>query len=261
LSAFDLDPNLRWLFCMTHPDDEISICAFVRRLVLNGNQVFISWTHSKPVREREARKVAKLLGVPQTHLRFFHATDGQVCHEIPELLSQFRSLVKEVGPDRICCGAFEQGHIDHDATNFLVSHSFDGPIYEIPFYHTYLTRLQILNRFSDGIGQEILPLTEPEQEFKLSVARSYPSQNIWRILLLYELSHKMLGRRKLLMKTERMRLQSHFNYRRPNHPPKLARRVKNCETWKRWKSAVRMAYRDIEGLRAPDYIRSVQDQV
>ncbi len=228
---------------MTHPDDEISICAFIRRLVLNGNTVFISWTHSKQVREEEGRAVADLLGVPQTNLRFFNATDGSVCDEITALLPLFKGWMDEAKPDRVCCGAFEQGHIDHDSTNYLVTHSFQGPVFEIPFYHTYLTRLQTLNRFSDPTGQEILELSEEEQDFKRLVAKSYPSQNIWSVLLWYEISQKVRGRKMMLAKTERMRLQTHFNYRRPNHPPKLARQVKRCATWKRWKSALRVACR------------------
>lgn len=243
MSAFDFDPTLRWMFCMTHPDDEISICAFLRRLILNGNEVFVSWTHSKPIREQEARAVARLLGLCQDHLRFFGGTDGHVCEEIPQLLPEFAAWVREAKPDRICCGAFEQGHIDHDATNFLVSHCFRGPIFEIPFYHTYTTRLQTLNRFSDPRGEEILPLDEEDREFKLRVAKSYPSQNIWKILVWYEMSQNLRGRRQLLMKTERMRLQTHFNYRQPNHPPRLARRVRHCETWRRWKAAMRAASR------------------
>ena len=234
------------MFCMTHPDDEISICAFIRRLVLNGNEVFISWTHSKPVREKEGRKVATLLGVPQEHLRFFNATDGKVCDEIPDLLPRFKAWMDEVKPDRVCCGAFEQGHIDHDSTNFLVSESFKGPMFEIPFYHTYLTRLQTLNRFSDPRGEEILELNEEEQDFKRTIAKCYPSQNIWSVLLWYEISQNVRGRRMQLAKTERMRQQVHFNFRRPNHPPKLARRVKQSKTWKRWKSAIRAAYRELE---------------
>ena len=61
---------------MTHPDDEMSICAWIRRLTQNGNEVHISWTHSNAVREAEARAVAVLLGVPDRNLHFFGASDG-----------------------------------------------------------------------------------------------------------------------------------------------------------------------------------------
>ena len=48
MTLFDADIGERWLFCMTHPDDEISICAWIRRLTDAGVDVFLSWTHSTP---------------------------------------------------------------------------------------------------------------------------------------------------------------------------------------------------------------------
>jgi LmbE family N-acetylglucosaminyl deacetylase len=241
MRLFDLDPNLRWAFCMTHPDDEISICAWIHRLAQNGNEVFISWTHSKDVREREAKAVAYLLGVPVRNLRFFGATDGKACDEIPALLPQFREWFDEIKPDRVCCGAFEQGHIDHDTTNYLVNRTYDGLVLEIPFYHTYLTRFQTLNRFSDARGQEVRHLERYEQILKTTIARQYPSQNIWSVLLWYELSQNARLRPMLLAKTERMRIQTHYDYLAPNHPPRLAAKVARSAAWRRWVQAVRRA--------------------
>ncbi len=239
MKVFSTDSSIRWLFCMTHPDDEISICAWIHRLVSNGNPVFISWTHSKPIREHEARHVATLLGVPQENLFFFHATDGSVCEEIPQLLPKFRAMIETVRPDRICCGAFEQGHLDHDATNYLVNQSFDGPVFEIPFYFTYLTRIQRMNRFSTHEGQEVLHLTHEEQTLKKQVARLYPSQNIWSVLLWHEAWQRARLKPIELAKSERMRLQTHRNFRKPNHPPVLARKIKRSKIWKRWRAALR----------------------
>lgn len=228
---------------MTHPDDEISICAWIRRLVLGGSQVYMSWTHSNPIREREARAVALILGVPQANLFFHSATDGSACNEIPSLLPRFREMMASAQPDRVCCGAFEQGHIDHDTTNYLVNHTFDGPVLEIPFYHTYLTRFQTLNRFSDPRGQELLDLDIDEQRLKTMIARQFPSQNIWSVLLWYEVWQRARLRPMELIRTERMRLQTHHNFLRPNHPPRLARRVRRSATWRRWRSAVRATRR------------------
>lgn len=241
MKAFSTDPALRWLFCMTHPDDEISICAWIRRLVRNGNPVFLSWTHSNPIREHEARNVAKLLGVSEENLFFFGATDGSVCDEIPGLLPRFRRMIEEVAPDRVCCGAFEQGHLDHDSTNYLVSRSYDGTILEIPFYHTYLTRIQRINRFSNASGEEVHHLNREEQALKKKVARQYPSQNIWHVLLSYEVWQKARLKPIELAKSERMRLQTHVDFRKPNHPPLIARRVRRSKAWRRWRKALRAA--------------------
>jgi LmbE family N-acetylglucosaminyl deacetylase len=246
VTAFDSNPRLRWLFCMTHPDDEISICAWIHHLVQAGADVHLSWTHSTPVREREARAVALVLGVPTSNLHFFGATDGSAIDHIPELLPRFRRMMATVKPDRVACGAFEQGHIDHDTTNFLVTQSFDGPVFEIPFYHTYITRLQRLNRFADPTGEEVRRLTAQERKFKLHVARQYPSQNIWSVLLWYEVWQKARLRPMDLARSERMRLQRPTDYLQPGLPPILAAKVRKHPTWKRWETAMRL----LKGMQA-----------
>ncbi|HSI72123.1 MAG TPA: PIG-L family deacetylase [Fimbriimonas sp.] len=236
--CFDTDPSLTWLFCMTHPDDEISICAWIHRLVQNGNKVYISWTHSNRVRENEGRAVAHLLGVPTDRLFFHAAIDGSACDEIHELLPRFRKMMDGIKPDRVVCGAFEQGHIDHDTTNWLVNHSFDGPVLEVPFYHTYLTKLQRINQFSDASQEQVLQLTPDEQRLKKTVARQYPSQNIWKVLCWYEAWQKVRLKPNALAQSERMRFQTHKNFFKPNHPSRLAAKVEKCPTWKRWTSAL-----------------------
>lgn len=238
MKAFEFDPQLRWLFCMTHPDDEISICATIRRLVQSGSEVYISWTHFTPERKAEALNVAEILGVPPERLYFHEGPDGKVCEEMPQLLESFRSMVNQVNPDRIACGAFEQGHLDHDATNLLVNRAFSGPVLEIPFYHTYLSRRPKMNRFATPEGQEILSLTREEQELKVKVAKLYPSQAIWRNLLLDELRRRIIARREEpLNRTERMRLQTHKDFLTPNLPASLAARVRRSRKWRRWEAA------------------------
>src|SRR5438445_654803 len=66
MSVFE--PGFRWLFCLTHPDDEIAIGAWIRRLTKSGCDVFLSWSHDTPIREEEARAAAEMLGVPQNRL-------------------------------------------------------------------------------------------------------------------------------------------------------------------------------------------------
>jgi len=172
------------------------------------------------------------------------ASDKRVCDEIPDLLPKFRKMIEIVKPDRVCCGAFEQGHLDHDATNYLVNKAFEGPIYEIPFYHTYKTYPPRLNRFSDEGGESdedaenVRKLNANEQRFKKRVARMYKSQRIWMNLLLYEGLQLALLKPDALAKTERMREQKHTDFRKPNHPLPLARRVERSKKWRRWLRAL-----------------------
>lgn len=238
---YDLDPSLVWLFCPTHPDDEITMCCWIRRLVENGNQVYLSWTHSIAIREQEARATAARLGVPAENLFFHGATDGSACDEIDRLLPKFQAMIEQTRPDRVVCGAFEQGHLDHDTTNYLINRLFHGPVCEVPFYHTYTVRLQTLNRFSDPRGEEVLELEPNEKLLKRQVAHSYPSQNIWSVVLWYEIWQAVRFRRPELVQTERMRLQTHHDFLMPNHPPVLARKVLRSEPWARWVRAMQRA--------------------
>jgi LmbE family N-acetylglucosaminyl deacetylase len=241
VTVFDPDPSLRWLFCMTHPDDEISICAWIKRLTDAGVEVFINWTHSNEVREREGRIVAATLGIPEANLSFMGATDGSVCDELSVLRPRFAELIEKVEPDRVCCGAFEQGHLDHDSTNWLVNQTFAGPVFEIPFYHPYTRRLQRMNVFPNGASGEDLPLKASEWELKVQVAKSYRSQNIWSVLWWYEVWQLARFKPIELRKRELMRLQTHRDFLTPSLPEPLRSEVEGSAQWRRWRTAVERA--------------------
>ncbi len=238
MTLFDPDPKLRWLFFLTHPDDELSICAWIRRLALAGSDVFLSWTHSNEEREAEARSAAEELGVPQDRL-FFHASpDGGVLDDLESLLPRFQELTAEIAPDRIVCGAFEQGHLDHDATNYLANRVAKCPVLEVPWYHTYANLIQAVNRFAQPDGQQVLSLEPGETEFKKRLARMYPSQRIGDLLVWYEVWRRLRGSREGLAETERLRLQTHRDFLTPNLPPKLAGRVRRTGRWRTWEAAI-----------------------
>ncbi len=223
---------------MTHPDDELSIAAWIRRLTAGGSEVHLSWTHSTSVRELEARAVAKKLAVPGHRLTFFDAPDGGVLEAVPGLLPRFADLIRAVRPDRIVCGAFEQGHVDHDATNYLVARSFDGPVYEVPFYHSYADWIQTVNRFADPDGEELLELDAAESIFKRELSEDYPSQRIRELMVWYGIWQRVRTRDADLLGTERVRLQVWRDYLSPNLPPARAGRVLRTREWGRWIRAI-----------------------
>lgn len=204
----------------------------------------MSWSHSNPVREAEARKVAAMMGVPDSRLRFFGAPDGGVLEAIPTLLPEYREWIAGVAPDRIACGAFEQGHLDHDSTNFLVNQCFDGPVFEIPFYHAYLRAYMRINRFADPSGEAVLELTQDEQRFKKRVAKAFRSQRIWWNLWWYEAWEALRFRPIELVKSERMRLQTHRDWLVPNLPEPLRTQVQKCARWEQWLSTITSAESD-----------------
>ncbi|MBA3725738.1 MAG: PIG-L family deacetylase [Armatimonadetes bacterium] len=242
MALFELPPNpQRWLFAFTHPDDEISIGAWMRRLVQAGADVWAGWSVTDPVRAAEGTSVIEKLGAPKERLFYHGMPDKGACEHLPELASLWSSAIERAKPERIALGAFECGHIDHDSTNFAVHRACDGriPMLEIPLYHTYLTRTPVLNRFADPRGEEVLGLEPEEWRLKREVSRMYKSQNIGRLLVYATAWGWMKGRPPALCRTERMRLQTHFDYETPNLPEPLRSRVMATETWRRWAACVK----------------------
>lgn len=155
-----------------------------------------------------------------------------------EVFPSIVRMIHRVQPDRLVVGAFEQGHLDHDATNFMVNHAFDGPIFEVPLYHAYCQLIPTLNRFATDEGEELLELLEHEVALKKRIAQCYPSQTIWGNLVWYSLLSKIRMEREPFGLIERMRLQRHKDFLTPNLPKSLSRRVRKTGRWKRWEAAV-----------------------
>lgn len=243
MKPFDLDPELKWLFCFTHPDDELSICTWMRRLVAAGATVYASWTHSVPTREREARNVANEIGLNQANLTFMHGPDGSICRHLSEFRNHFELLNHNIKPDRIVCGAFEQGHLDHDSTNFLINQVFDGLVLEVPLYHAYYSRIQTFCNFSTGNHGDTIHLLDEEREWKVRCAKMFPSQNIWSCLLAHEILQVCKLRRPQLLRFERMRFQEKLDFRQPQHSGRKLERVLKCKKWATWRESLEEYYR------------------
>jgi LmbE family N-acetylglucosaminyl deacetylase len=236
--AFDESCKDTWLFFFAHPDDELAICAWISRLVSTGNRVHMCWVHSTPVREKEARCSASLLKVPQSQLHFLSGKDGHIVEQMSTLAEEFRQIIRVVKPDRVCTCAFEQGHLDHDATNFLAANTFAGPILEYPLYHTYLTTYKRVNRFASQDTGEVLRLCAGERALKHKISNCYPSQPLKLKLTAYELINLARLSPQRLALTERLRFQTHFEFLQPNLPEPLSRKVVESDKWRRWRSGV-----------------------
>lgn len=226
------------LFVMCHPDDEIFIGATIQKFVREGAEVSLAWTHELPVRRAEAITAAKLFPVPEDRLHFFGGRDGAIIDDYETVFPQLKATIDEIAPDRVLTVAFEQGHIDHDATNLFVNLAFQGPVYEWPMYFTYLTRTPLMNRFADPVGEELRRLNSEERELKKRLAQAFPSQTIWRNIVWYQRWRRLVFDRADLLGEERLRLQTHRNWTEPNLPEPLKQRVQQSPTWARWTSSV-----------------------
>ncbi len=234
MKAFEVGADERVLFAFTHPDDELALTAFIGRLLKQGVPVRVLWTHSTNVRANESRNAMRALGVDPGSLTFFTSVDGDVISSVSELRTPVTALIQDFKPTRVVTHAFEQGHIDHDATNLLVNLCFKGPVFEAPYYHTYLAKFPKLYCFSTPEGEETTPLSAQERSMKKRLVRMYPSQTVRRNVIVYELVHTMTMRKPPLFQLERLRRQTHTDFLRPNHPEPMASRIAKCKTWQRW---------------------------
>lgn len=236
--AFEADPSLRWLFVFAHPDDELAICGWMKRLAQSGAAISSCWMHSTEVRRAESLRVAELIGLKADSLTFLDAPDGRFIEVMPTLARGLADVVREFSPDRLVVPAFEQGHLDHDATNWAAGQAFEGPRFEVPMYHPYTTRFPWMGRFADPSGEQVFALDEELSALKKRCARCFPSQNIWRNIVCSEARDLVMFRVPSMAKIERLRKQTHFDYRTPNLPPRLKQKVEGSRTWARWIEAL-----------------------
>lgn len=230
LKLFDDSQALRWLFLFPHPDDEIALAAWINHLVKSGVEVRCVWLHSTPVRRAESEAAMKLLGVEQ--FKFFNFEDGGFVKAIPNMLSFITEVVSEFDPDRIVTTAFEQGHLDHDATNYVASLLGDYVTFEFPMYHSYDRKLQTVNRFVEPLSGEARLLAEEDRELRRAVLKFYKSQRIGKILNFYD---RWID--SDVIRFEKLRVANH-SYSEPVGDDKRRARLRRSAKWKIWLDAI-----------------------
>ncbi len=236
--AFDPDPDQSWAFVFAHPDDELSIAAWIRRLTRAGARVDLIFTHGTPERFAEAGDCARLLGLDDAKLATLNFPDRYLAENLSLMRNALSEVLEELRPDRVVTCAFEQGHLDHDATHVAVVRSFSGPVFEVPLYHTYAQPVQVINEFSMPDRREVLELSEEETELKRRLLACYPSQHLRTLLVWYSLLQKLSPDRPPLAQREVMRPAKWTDFRHPSHPEPLAARVVRSSRWVRWLAAL-----------------------
>ncbi len=238
MNEFDLDPSISWLFVFAHPDDELAIATWIRRLTLNGNKVSIAWIHGSGKRGEEARKAAESIGVNPENCYFADFDDGSFLSRLADLQNELRAMLGKYNPDRLVCAAFEQGHLDHDALRFAIEQVWDRPVLEFPEYWPYTPHVATMNRFTNTEGECVLELSSYEKRWKHALAKNYPSTDIWRNLFWYEIWSALRLRRAHLIRTERLRWSPKYDFRTPRVPEKYNSKVLRSNQWKVWLAAL-----------------------
>lgn len=235
MSVFAIEPGQRWLFCFAHPDDEIAIAAFIRRLIIGGAVVEMMWIHSDEEREWEARCAAKEIGAASDCLQFFEFPDNRFIEKIGAITAKIESRIQTFEPDRIVCAAFEQGHLDHDALHVAVRCAAGGlPVYEFPEYAPFTPFVKVIAEFCDGDPGEAIKLSDEEIQWKAKVISLYQSQALPKLLMWRRIQDALVGREPVWMKFERLRVARAYDFTQPVRPDWIAHNLHAKKQWAKW---------------------------
>jgi len=165
------------LFLLAHPDDEILMSGVIQRFVKNDIPVHLAWLTSGDlfgkgeVREKELASAAELLGVPSEHRHLFRLPDMGLVRNLRLVFECTTELVSRLEPSHVFAPAYEGGHPDHDALNFIAHSVWQSmrqsfSLFEFPLYngtgHFFFLWLRV-NSFVPGTGQIEKHVLDSEQ--------------------------------------------------------------------------------------------------
>lgn len=182
LSAFDqstviLPQGEKVMVIVAHQDDGVIIAGgYCAQNIKMGGDVLIVFTTdgaqgSNPsmetTRQSEAKGAWSVVGVPENNIIFL-GYDGlyglQKKEEVEEAISILIKLIKDFQPDVIFTSLYENGHYQHDVTNYIVGKASelansDCLVYEGPEYNFYLSPIRTPRKFLHAISR-IIPFYE-----------------------------------------------------------------------------------------------------
>jgi N-acetylglucosamine malate deacetylase 1 len=185
------DKLKRSAFVFAHPDDDVFISGLMRRLISAGSEILGVWLTSggflggQERRETELRSAVSILGLEKKRYELLRFPDLGLMRSSASAAETLKEIFVRFKPDNVFVTAFEGGHPDHDAANFIVYESrfrsmLDFPIFEFPLYNgagPFWSWRWRINAFPSG-GPETLfiPLDSSEVDCKFNIMRVYSSQ-------------------------------------------------------------------------------------
>jgi LmbE family N-acetylglucosaminyl deacetylase len=198
----------RVCFIFAHPDDDTLIAGAMRTLIKDDKEVHGVWAACDRLygnlgnRLEELRNATALLGLPRERVHILRFPDLGILRRLDEAADTIAGLLCAIGPDAVTVNAFEGGHPDHDAVNFLAYEAIHRAglrtrLFEFPLYNgagpLLHWRWQI-NRFPDDEGEVLYaPLDEDALRRKYAMMELYWSQ--W----MYMLPARLACPRRLMM--------------------------------------------------------------
>ncbi len=191
-----LPTSAKYLFLFAHPDDDVLISGTMKMLIDRGAEVHGAWLGSGDflgqgqTRRAERAKAAKIMGLKKSQMHILEIPDTHMLRDLQQAATKVTDLFSKVKPDIVFVTAFEGGHPDHDAANFLAYEAsrrtglspklFEFPLYNGtgPFYHWWWK----INDFPPGGPPALsIPLNRAAVDAKYRIMRTYSSQWMYMI--------------------------------------------------------------------------------
>jgi LmbE family N-acetylglucosaminyl deacetylase len=224
----------RTLILVAHPNDEAAGCGVLLQRIAEPMVVFATdgapndhwfWTNQNAsvnyAAERRAEAHAALECIGVRNVRFLpdrhpECADLRLYRALPSALQGIVRAVLDFRPQALLVPAYEGGHPEHDACNFLgyiAGSKFGIPVWEMPLYHRLSSGPLCCQQFLRANGSErVLRPRRGEWERKRQMLACYASQPALS--------------RFVPSTTERYRPLAHYDYARPPHDGML-----NYEAW------------------------------
>ncbi len=243
-----LNREEKFVFVFAHPDDDVFISGLMKRLISLSIKTLGVWLTSggyfggQERRENELRKASSVLGLSSDHCEMLRFPDLGLINSMDLAVSKLSEILRLYRPRNIFVTAFEGGHPDHDAANFIVYEAkfrsqLDCRIFEFPLYNgsgSFLTWRWRINSFPPGGPQTVFqPLSSIEIDCKSKIMKIYSSQWMYMIP-----AHLARSRYTLINQGEPYRLcPDNRDHTVPPHIGKL-----NYERW--FNSFMKIQFRD-----------------
>ncbi len=180
-----------FLFLFPHPDDDVFVAGLMHRLLRGRARITGVWLTSGDAggdaaeREREIAAAMNILGLPPEARVLLRLADMGLLGAMGSGADLVAGLVARHRPHGIFVSAFEGGHVDHDAANFIAAEAVrragaDSTLFEYPTYNasgTTRARGLRINGFPPrSPGVRYARLDDDALACKQAMIRAYASQ-------------------------------------------------------------------------------------
>ena len=199
----------RFVFVFAHPDDDVFISGIMKMLLIKGIEILGIWLTSggylggQKRREGELTQAMNALELPLNCRRMLRLPDLGLIHSTDKAVSMLAEIFTDFKPQNVFVTAFEGGHPDHDAANFIVYEArfrskTKCQLFEFPLYNgsgPFWTWRWRINSFPPGGEPTVFQkLTPFEIDRKRKMMKLYSSQWMYMIPARLARSRKDLGK-------------------------------------------------------------------